>query len=68
VKDTRTKREIAIDVLSKLMNGHERIRIADAMDAALAHGVSIRTMQRAKADLGLVEVHNGPKGAFWERP
>jgi ABC-type uncharacterized transport system fused permease/ATPase subunit len=63
-----TKREHARVLLAQLMTGRTRIAIADAMTAALAEGISRRTMQRAKADLGLVEIHNGPYGAFWQAP
>jgi hypothetical protein len=63
-----TKREHARAILAALMTGRTRIAIVDAMKAAAVHDVSSRTMQRAKADLGLVEIHNGRYGAFWEVP
>jgi hypothetical protein len=66
-KEIRTKREIAHDVLGKLLTGRTRITIAEAVEATAKAGVSRRTTARAARELGLQEIHNGPYGAFWER-
>jgi hypothetical protein len=60
-----TKREHARAILSALMTGRTPISIADAKSAAAAHGVSSRTMQRAKPRW---EVHNGPVRRVLEAP
>ena len=61
-----TKIEIARSLLNELFSKSKRLPIADVVAAGREVGVSRRTLIRAKVDLGLYEVHNGPFGAFWE--
>lgn len=63
--NTQTKREIAEEILKEMFQDEDRIAIADARKAVARHGVSARTLARAASDLGVVEIHNGPYGAFW---
>jgi hypothetical protein len=65
---TKTKRELAAEVLHELFRERRRIAIAEAVEAAGRLDVSKRTVQRAAHDLGVREVHNGSFGAFWELP
>jgi hypothetical protein len=62
-----TKREAARVLLLKLFSGRSRITIAEAVAAGAEEGISRRTLTRACKDLGVVEVHNGRYGAFWEK-
>lgn len=61
-----TKREIAEAILKEMFAGRRRIPIAEARAAALARGVSYRTLYKASVLLGVQEVHNGRLPAFWQ--
>lgn len=63
-----TKREIAKTILKEQFANRERVAIAELVQIADGRGVSRRTLTRAAQELGIREVHNGPFGAFWERP
>jgi N-formylglutamate amidohydrolase len=65
--NTETKIEAARALLERLFATYHRVAIADAVSAASEIGVSRRTLQRACAELGVKEVHNGPFGGFWEK-
>jgi hypothetical protein len=66
VDSTKTKREIATDLLRDLFRDRTRIEIAEAVKRGAALGVSRRTLLRAGSELGVREVHNGPFPAFWQ--
>lgn len=61
-----TQFELAVRLVRQLFATRERITIAEAVELGQAHGVSRRTLIRASRSLGVREVHNGPKPAFWE--
>lgn len=61
-----TQFELATRLVRQLFANRTRITIAEAMALGHAHGVSRRTLIRASRTLGVREVHNGPKPAFWE--
>jgi hypothetical protein len=65
---TDTKREISRAILEEQFASRSRIPIAELRDLAAERDVSARTLQRAARDLDLQEIHNGPYGAFWQRP
>ena len=62
----KTQLEIAKCVVAGAFQNQKRNRIADVVALGKLQGVSLRSVQRAAAALGVVEVHNGRLPAFWE--
>jgi alkyl hydroperoxide reductase subunit AhpC len=67
MKEERTQRERARELLARLLPIGDRVVIRNILDEAHRQGISTRTMQRASTDLGVVEIHNGALPAFWTR-
>ena len=65
---TQTKRELGVEILRQAFTDRPRVAIAEIVATGRARDVSRRTLTRAARHLGIVEVHNGPFGAFWEKP
>ena len=64
--EPKTKRELARELLREMFQNRRRIAIAEVYERGKEIDVSGRTLQRAKVELGIYEVHNGPQPAFWE--
>jgi hypothetical protein len=64
----KTKREIADELLHEMFENSERVSIAEVVAEGKRRDVSRRTLLRAKQALGVIEIHNGPYPAFWQRP
>jgi hypothetical protein len=64
----KTKRELAAELLTDMFRDRTRVLIADAIARAAEQNISRRTLIRAKTDLGLREIHNGPYSGIWEWP
>lgn len=67
LRDTRTKREIATELVDQLFSETPRIVIADALAVAEAHGVSKSTFGKVVAEKGIKTIRNGRSAGFWER-
>lgn len=60
------KREIAEQVLTDALAAHRgRVEIAKVIAVGATRGVSLRTLQRTAAALGVTTVHNGCRPGFW---
>jgi len=68
VMDTRSKREVARDLLIELLPPGERVPTAQVVEEAERQGVNRRTLGRAARDLGVEWVRNGPLPGWWWRP
>lgn len=66
--DIMTKLEQAQAIIEQLFEGRQRISIDSVIAAAEEAGISYRTMQRAKVQMGnVIEIRNGPYSGLWER-
>jgi hypothetical protein len=66
--DTLSQRELARRLLIDLFSERRRISVEQAVNASAELGVSRATLIRARGDLGLRTIRNGPLPAFWEAP
>lgn len=66
MNDTRSKREIADELVDEMFSDRPRITIADASVFAAEHGVSRTTIGRAMAAAGIRTIRNGRHGGIWE--
>jgi len=65
--DTRSKREVARDLLIELLPPGQRVPTAEVIEEAERQGVNRRTLGRAARDLGVEWVRNGPLPGWWIR-
>ena len=66
--DTRSKSEIAADLVGEIFRDRERIRITDARQLADEAGISRRSIERAMAAAGVRTIRNGRHPGIWARP
>jgi len=68
MQETRTRREIAADLVDELFSETHRVLITDAIAAGAERGVSKTTIERAMREAGVQTIRNGRHGGFWARP
>lgn len=65
---TLTQFERAERLLKELFADRERVLVSDVKTAAQAAGVGFGTVAKARHQLGIEYVKNGPFPAYWGKP
>lgn len=68
VPPTKTKREVAAELLRELFDSSSRVAISVAVAAGSERGVSRRTLARVGSEMGVRTIQGGRgNGGIWER-
>ena len=65
---TLTQSERAQKLLNELFAERDRVLVSEVKVAAHAAGISFGTLSKARHQLGLEHIKNGPFPSFWGKP